>query len=305
MRAAGACSTSSCADSGAGPRAGEAGDPAGGRDTGLAGIPAASTAGAGAVSPPATGDPPLPATGDPPLPATGDPPLPTAGDLPAAGDPLAASIGTPPPVDGPTPPDAGPGRDPAPQRRGLGCLFEVVETVVLTLVIFFVIQTFVAQPYQVHQSSMERTFEEGQYVLVDKLSPHWSDYHRGDVIVFNPPEDFENNKREPFIKRVIGLPGETVEIRDGSVWIDGNRLVEGYLYDGQATVPEGSTSRWVVGAGQLFVMGDHRQMSSDSRVFGPIAHDSVIGRAFLRYWPLDTIGIMQAPTYPGLADAAP
>jgi signal peptidase I len=196
-------------------------------------------------------------------------------------------------------------------RRPLGCLFEIVETLVLTLIIFFVVQTFIAQPYRVEMSSMERTFEEGQYVLVDKLTPRWDNYSRGDVIVFDPPLEFRDQKT-PFIKRVIGLPGETVEIHDGKVWIDGTALDEPYLYaDSGVIAPTeatGDTARWVVGAGQLFVMGDHREASSDSRVFGPIDRSSVIGRAWLRYWPLDTFGIIGTPTYstpPGNGDAHP
>jgi signal peptidase I len=189
-------------------------------------------------------------------------------------------------------------------RRPLGCLFEVVETLVLTLIIFFVIQTFVAQPYQVQMSSMERTFEEGQYVLVDKLTPLWDDYSRGDVVIFKPPKGFEKGDT-PFIKRVIGVPGDTIEIRDGAVWINGVALDEPYTYDRAPTLPSGGESHWVVGARQLFVLGDHRQASADSRVFGPISRDSVVGRAWLRYWPLGAFGIVQTPVYaspPGNGD---
>ena len=95
------------------------------------------------------------------------------------------------------------------QRPALGCLFEVVETLVLTLVIFFVIQTFVAQPYQVQQQSMEQTLEPDQYVLVDKLTPRFDAYKRGDIVVFNPPDDWAAASGTPFIKRVIGVAGDT------------------------------------------------------------------------------------------------
>lgn len=196
------------------------------------------------------------------------------------------------------------------RRSTFGCLFEVVETLVLTLVIFFVIQNFLAQPYQVQQNSMERTLEPGQYVLVDKLSPRWDTYSRGDVVVFNPPQTWTNDPT-PFIKRVIGVPGDTVEIRDdGLVYVDGIDLDEGYLYRNGAGIPEPTTAspdqgRWVVPDGQLFVMGDHRQQSADSRVFGPISTSDIIGRAFLRYWPISTLGILDTPTYPGLQPAAP
>ena len=90
----------------------------------------------------------------------------------------------------------------------LGCLLEIVETLVLTLVIFFVIQTFVAQPYKVQQKSMEHTLEPDQYVLVDKLTPRFDTYKRGDIVVFTPPPDWVQDDGTPFIKRVIGLGGD-------------------------------------------------------------------------------------------------
>ncbi len=182
-------------------------------------------------------------------------------------------------------------------RRAFGCLIEIVETVVLTLIIFFVIQTFVAQPYQVQQDSMERTVEPDQYVLVDKLTPRFDQYSRGDIVVFDPPPGWsEDGQNIPFIKRVIGLPGDTVEVRDGAVWVNGMKLAEPYVYDGAPTIAYQET-HWVVPAGDLFVMGDHRAVSRDSRAFGPIPISSVIGRAWLRYWPLGTVGILSTPTY--------
>lgn len=194
-------------------------------------------------------------------------------------------------------------------RRPLGCLFEIVETLVLTLIIFFVIQTFVAQPYRVEQRSMERTLEPDQYVLVDKLSPRFDDYSRGDIVVFEPPVAWvQGGPQTPFIKRVIGLPGETVEIKDGAVYVDDKRLVEDYVYDLQPTTSPEEPARWVVPEGQLFVMGDHRAASADSRSFGPIDRSTIIGRAWLRYWPISTLGIIPTPEYPasvGNGDARP
>jgi len=184
------------------------------------------------------------------------------------------------------------------RRAGVGCLFEVVETLVLTLIIFFVIQTFVAQPYQVQQQSMEQTLEPGQYVLVDKLTPRWDAYGRGDVVVFNPPATWTEDST-PFIKRVIGLPGDTVEVKDdGLVYVNGKALDERYRYKDEPTTASLDQRRWVIPAGELFVMGDHRQKSADSRVFGPIGISNVIGRAFLRYWPISTLEIIATPSYP-------
>jgi signal peptidase I len=185
-------------------------------------------------------------------------------------------------------------------KRPLGCLFEIVETLVLTLIIFFVIQTFVAQPYRVEQQSMERTLEPDQYVLVDKLTPRFDDYKRGDIIIFDPPTTWATDRRTPFIKRIIGLPGDHVAIKDGRVYVNDVALVEPYLYDGQPTVATGADSDWILPPGQLFVMGDHREDSADSRVFGPVARDHVIGRAWLRYWPIGTFGVLPTPSYPEL-----
>lgn len=186
----------------------------------------------------------------------------------------------------------------------------MVETLVLTLIIFLVIQTFIAQPYRVEQQSMERTLEPDQYVLVDKLTPRFDTYKHGDIVVFNPPPDWVQPDGTPFIKRVIGIGGDTVEIKDdGFVYINGVQLNEPYVYaeDGepQPTIASGETPHWEVPDGELFVMGDHRAKSSDSRTFGPIENGDVIGRAWLRYWPFDAFGILPTPTHPELQTSAP
>lgn len=209
-------------------------------------------------------------------------------------------------------PDAAPESE-AP-RRGLGCLLEIVETLVLTLLIYLLIHNFVAQPFEVEQTSMEPTIVSGQYVLIDKISPHFSDYQRGDIVVFNPPTGYSEGG-VPFIKRVIGLPGDTVSLENGHVYITppggtAVRLEEPYVATDvngspqptQPKNPEG-TSSWVVPEGSYFVMGDHRSVSQDSRVFGPISRDLIIGRALLRYFPLDQIGVFTRPTYAGLPES--
>jgi signal peptidase I len=196
------------------------------------------------------------------------------------------------------------------RRPAVGCLLEIVETLALTFVIFWVIQSFVAQPYKVQQESMLRTLEPDQYVLVDKLTPRFDTYKRGDIVVFNPPADWvQADNNEPYIKRVIGVGGDTVELKGGDVYVNGVQLSEPYVYqeDGHAqeTQPLAEASRWVIPTGELFLMGDHRGNSADSREFGPIELGAVIGRAWLRYWPLDTFSILQTPTYPELDTPAP
>ncbi len=196
------------------------------------------------------------------------------------------------------------------RRPALGCLFEIVETLVLTLIIFFVIQTFVAQPYQIRQQSMETTLEPDQYVLVDKLTPRFDTYKRGDIVVFTPPEVWSQADGTPYIKRIIGVGGDTIEIRDGKAFVNDIELVEPYVFKEADGLPQDTEDplqieEWVVPDGELFLMGDHRKSSADSREFGTVAVDKVIGRAWLRYWPLDTLTILPTPNHPELQSPAP
>ena len=207
-------------------------------------------------------------------------------------DPFAAPD-APPPATAPLAPTAmGTG-------RARGALLEIVETLVLTVVIFLGIQTFVAQPFQVEQSSMETTLLPGQYVLIDKLTPRFSPYQPGDIVVFDEPGANVGRPNVPLIKRVIAVGGDTVQIHDGGVYVNGTRLSESYLFseDGvaQPTDPSAAQSSWVIPDGDLFVMGDHREVSQDSRVFGPVPVSSVLGRAFVRYWPLDAFEVIHRP----------
>ena len=185
-------------------------------------------------------------------------------------------------------------------RHLLGCLFELLETLLLTLIVFLVVQLFVAQPYQIQQMSMENTLAPNQYVLVDKLTPRFDDYHRGDIVVFTPPAGWAQDATgTPYIKRVIGVAGDTVDIHDGHVFVNGTQLDEPYIFEGQPTEPtDPNNHTWKLKDGELFVMGDHRADSQDSRAFGPIQKSTVIGRAWLRYWPLDQFGILPSAKSP-------
>jgi signal peptidase I len=197
------------------------------------------------------------------------------------------------------------------KRPAVGCLWEIAETLVLTLIIFFVIQTFIAQPYKVQQQSMERTLEPEEYVLVDKVTPRVDPYGRGDIVVFTPPQSWAQQDDTPFIKRVIGESGDTVTIVDGQVLVNGTALNEPYVYadipggEPQETFASGDQDTWYIPAGSVFLMGDHRSNSADSRIFGPVPVEQVIGRAWLRYWPIGTFGVLTTPTYPELDSATP
>jgi len=151
---------------------------------------------------------------------------------------------------------------------------ELVETVVLSLIIFLLIRQ-VVQNYRIENHSMEPNFYEGQFVLVNKLAYRLGQPERGDVLVFHNP----GNTNEDYIKRIIGLPGDTVKISQGKVYVNGALLPEPYLPDYLYTEPE---LEKVVRADELFVVGDNRPNSNDSRFFGPVPHDNVIGKSQAR-----------------------
>lgn len=215
----------------------------------------------------------------------------------------------------PAPGNAVPGSgDGTPRRRPFGCAFEILETLILTVVIYLLIHNFVAQPFQVQQRSMIPTLLADEYVLIDKLTPRFTDYRRGDIVVFRPPAGYEQEGGVPFIKRVIGIPGDVVSLSNGHVFVtpeggQPRQLSEDYLshVDGDSipTLPGGfeGTSEWTVPEGSFFVLGDNRQESQDSRVFGPVGRDLIVGRGWLRYFPINRVGFLDTPSYAELDGA--
>ncbi len=170
---------------------------------------------------------------------------------------------------------------------------ELLKFVLIAAAIVFPIRLFVAQPFIVSGASMEPTFHNGQYLIVDELSYRLGAPSRGDVIIFRPPQ----NPREFYIKRIIGLPGEVVSIDGTAITItkqDGSMLQLDEPYVGN--LGNGSTRAHMLGEGEYFVMGDNRPESSDSRVWGPLPRDNIVGRAFVRLLPLDSLGILPGST---------
>lgn len=163
-------------------------------------------------------------------------------------------------------------------------LRELAETIVLTLVIFFLIRT-VVQNFRVEGMSMEPSFHDGQFLLINKLSYRLGEAERGDVIVFRYPRDPSRD----FIKRIIGLPGETIEIREGQVYINGE-LTPTVATINQANYNSGPTT---IGPDELYVLGDNRPNSSDSHAWGTLPLDLVIGKVILSYWPPKTWGLVK------------
>jgi signal peptidase I len=167
-----------------------------------------------------------------------------------------------------------------------GLARELIETLALTLVIFLLIR-FAVQNFRIEGFSMEPNFHDGQFLIVDKLSYMLHPPERGDVIVFIPP----NNTTRDFIKRVIGLPGDQVEVVSGRVYVNGSPLDEPYpLAPASYSAPAVT-----VPAEDYFVLGDNRNNSSDSHSWGPVSVKSIIGKAWVSYWPPQVMGFV--PTY--------
>lgn len=158
-------------------------------------------------------------------------------------------------------------------------LAEIVVLVAVAFAIAFVLKTFVVQPFYIPSGSMEPTLEPGDRILVNRFVYRFEEPGAGDVVVFVAPHDPASRD---FIKRVVATGGQSVEVRAGELYVDGRKLKEPYV----AEVPDRSSYGPVtVPAGHVFVMGDNRTNSSDSRVFGPLASKDIVGKAFLIYWP--------------------
>ena len=187
---------------------------------------------------------------------------------------------------------------PPPTRsRGSRALRSAIEWVVIiaaALLVAFVVKTFLIQAFYIPSASMEPELNIRDRILVNKLSYRIHDIHRGDIVVFARPDcAVRDPEIKDLVKRVVGLPGDTVEGRDGGVFVNGKRLVEDYLPEGQTTADFGPVE---VPSGRLWMMGDNRENSSDSRVLcgGPtfIREDAVVGRAFIRVFPVTRLGLL-------------
>jgi signal peptidase I len=196
--------------------------------------------------------------------------------------------------DQPTGASASPEGKRPPASRGRTVL-EYAVLAVVAISVALLIQAFLVKPYRIPSISLEDTLLIGDRVLVDRISWRFSDPQRGDIVVFYPP--FAG---PVLIKRIVGLPGETISLKDGAVYVDGRRLDEPYVrvVDG-APVPSEPFSNgqpwslqepYTVPADNYFVMGDNRVDSGDSREFGPVQRAQMVGRAFALYWPPSRIG---------------
>ena len=175
-------------------------------------------------------------------------------------------------------------------------VIELVKIVIISLAIIIPVRYFLFQPFFVRGDSMEPNFSDGEYLIVDEISYRFNVPKRGDVVIFKYPKD----PSQYYIKRIIGLPEERVDIRDGYVKVysqdfsDGVEVDESYL---PMNLKTPGNLEYELKDDEYFVMGDNRRASSDSRVWGPLAKDKLIGRVWLRGWPLAKIGIFETPYY--------
>lgn len=194
---------------------------------------------------------------------------------------------------------------PTGSERAFQVVWEVVKTIAFIILAAVIIRAFVVQPFFVQGESMQPNFHEGDYLLVNQLSYRFGKPARGDVIIFKAPPEPDTN----YIKRVIGLPGETVQLKDGRVQVintkhpDGVLLDEPYIEPGLSTKEEAGGTHWDVGANQFFVLGDNREpgKSADSREWGLVPRDNIIGKTSLRVYPIATFGFIKHQSFPNLA----
>jgi signal peptidase I len=190
----------------------------------------------------------------------------------------------PPERPGPVEPAASKG------RSGWRNAVEWIVIIAAALTVALVVKTFLFQAFYIPSESMMPTLKPGDRVLVNKLSYRLHPIHRGDIVVFKrPPGEGGDPAIKDLIKRVIGLPGDTIETVNNQVWINGQPLNEPYLVAGTATT---SLVKHKIAPDEYFVMGDNRTNSKDSRFIGAIPRSLIVGRAFVRVWPLSAVGLL-------------
>ena len=173
--------------------------------------------------------------------------------------------------------------------------WEILKIILLALVIVVPIRYFLFQPFLVKGQSMEPTFQNSDYLIIDEISYRFREPERGEVVVFKYPR----NPSQRFIKRIIGLPGETVEIKDGEVIIikdDKTQILDESSYLPESLKTPGNL-RIALAENEFFVLGDNRRLSADSRSWGPLSMENIIGRVFFRAWPITALAFIEEPNY--------
>ncbi len=174
-------------------------------------------------------------------------------------------------------------------------IWEIFKIVIIALIIVIPIRYFLFQPFFVRGQSMEPNFQDGDYLIIDELSYRFSEIKRGDVVVFKYP----NNPSQRYIKRIIGLPGELVEVKSGSVMVyseEGKQVLDEGEYLSYNTKTPGQ-ARIFLNENEYFVLGDNRGLSSDSRSWGSLDKKYIIGKVFIRAWPFTALAKIETPQY--------
>lgn len=183
------------------------------------------------------------------------------------------------------------------QRGSIGSfILDFVQSIVLALAVFVLLYLFVAQPNEVKGSSMLPNFFDKEFLLTEKLSYQFGQPKRGDVVIFKAPasEPCAADQCE-YIKRIIGLPGDKVMVKDGNVYLNGKLMDQSFLPAGVITNPGDFNQEGIevtVPDGQYLCFGDNREHSRDGRVFGPVKKELIVGKAFFVYWPLSSVGLV-------------
>ncbi|MBT4209837.1 MAG: signal peptidase I [Candidatus Komeilibacteria bacterium] len=172
-------------------------------------------------------------------------------------------------------------------------VFEIVKVVLISLAIILPIRLFLVQPFYVEGASMEPNFYQNEYLIIDEISYRFNEKQRGEVIIFKNPKD----TRSYFIKRIIGLPGEEVSVDDGRVYINGEILEESYVENFSSDKHEAI----ILNENEYFMMGDNRSNSLDSRQIGPVHQEYVIGRVWVRGWPINRVNTFNVPIYENIS----
>jgi len=182
-------------------------------------------------------------------------------------------------------------------KKSIYFVWDLIKVVCISLAIIIPVRYFLVQPFYVKGQSMEPNFHDDEYLIIDELSYRFHAIERGDIVVFRYPKE----PTQFFIKRVIGLPGEKVEVKDGYVFIyDKNNDKKSLLDENQYLGDEAKTSgdrMWVLGDEEYYVMGDNRDHSLDSRIFGPVPKDLIVGRVWLRGWPVNRLEVFKGIEY--------
>lgn len=182
----------------------------------------------------------------------------------------------------------------SPQQNNENPWLEGIKTIGLSAILAFGIRTFVAEARYIPSGSMEPTLQVNDRLIIDKVSYHFRDPQRGDIVVFSPTDTLmQQNFRDAFIKRVIGLPGEKVEVKGGRVYVNDKALREKYIADD----PQYQWGPMEVPPDSYLVLGDNRNNSYDSHYWGFVPRDRLIGRAIVRFWPPQRVGELDQPSY--------